>query len=175
MPSKSRKTSLAEELLGQFEQLPAIAGLATAAALALVGLALPLLVSGGGADVWRSILWLFAFVVLLSTAAGTARRGLDRRRFDAVTNVADLTWNQFEGYLAEYFRRRGSSVTYRGGALADGGVDLVLDDTSGRRIVQAKHWKSRRVGVDRDPVSVRDRVFRRDGPAIQTPEHSAPF
>jgi restriction system protein len=72
---------------------------------------------------------------------------VDRRRFDSGIELDDLDWSQFEGYLAEYFRRRGAAVTYRGGSSADGGVDLVIEDASGRRILQAKHWKAGRVGV----------------------------
>jgi restriction system protein len=149
MPRRPKEKSPLDEVLEQFEQLPATAGLVTAAALGLVGLALPILIAGGSAGVWRSIFWLFAAVVLLFTASGAVRRRLDRNRFDSTVKLEDLTWSQFEGYLAEYFRRRGASVTYRGGSSADGGVDLVVDDASGRRIVQAKHWKTRRVGVDR--------------------------
>jgi restriction system protein len=95
----------------------------------------------------RYLCWLLAFMVLISSAVGAARRRSEGRRFDSAVRLEELTWAQFEGYLAEYFRRRGCVVTSRGGSLADGGVDLVLEDGSGRRIVQAKHWKTRRVGV----------------------------
>ena len=95
----------------------------------------------------KFISWALAVLVLASALVGAARRLGDRDRFDSDMRIADLTWQQFEGYLAEYFRRHGATVTYRGGSSSDGGVDLVVDDASGRRIVQAKHWKARSVGV----------------------------
>jgi restriction system protein len=144
-----------EEAVEVFEQLPAKVGLITAVGLFVVGWALPVIFpSGSGfaalyAQGGKVILWLIAAAVAISTLFGAVRRSIDRGRFDSNVRLDDLSWSEFEGYLAEYFRRRGSAVTYRGGAVADGGVDLVLDDASGRRIVQAKHWKKRQVGVEK--------------------------
>jgi len=142
-----------DEAADVFEQLPLKVGLLTAAGLLLIGWVLPLLFGSGSgfaavyAQLGKLMLWLFAAVVASAALVGAGRRAMDRGRFDSDVTLDDLTWSQFESYLAEYFRRRGASVTHRGGAVADGGVDLVLDDVSGRRIVQAKHWKSRSVGV----------------------------
>src|SRR5712692_9167004 len=50
--------------------------------------------------------------------------------------------------MAEFYRRKGATVSPRGGPMADGGVDLSLTYPSGERlIVQCKHWKSRHIGV----------------------------
>lgn len=141
------------EFAEAFEQLPLKAGLITAAVLALAGvLVRPVFagqagVAGSLAVAGQYLCWGLAFLVLVSALVGAVRRLGDRDRFDSNVRIADLTWKQFEGYLAEYFRRHGAAVTYRGGSSPDGGVDLVVDDTSGRRIVQAKHWKARSVGV----------------------------
>lgn len=154
MPSRSRKKPLFEEIAEPFANLPVKAGVVAGAVLATIGWALPVLVpseglnvAGSFAMIARYLLWLLAFMIALSSVVGALRRGFDRRRFDSDIHVEDLTWEQFEGYLAEYFRRRGSTVAYRGGSQADGGVDLVVDDSSGRRILQAKHWRTRSVGV----------------------------
>jgi len=128
-------------------------GLALTAVLVVSGWALPVFIPAGQgwnsvyAQAGQSLLWALALFVAAVTGYSALRRSLDRRRFDSDMNLGALTWDDFEGYLAEYYRRRGASVTYRGGAGSDGGVDLVLDDASGRRIVQAKHWKTRRVGI----------------------------
>lgn len=141
------------EFAEAFEQLPLRAGLITAAVLAVVGVAVrPIFAGQAGmaaslALAGQYLCWGLAFLVLVSALVGAARRAGDRGRFDSNIRIGDLTWKQFEGYLAEYFRRHGATVTYRGGSSPDGGVDLVVDDTSGRRIVQAKHWKARSVGV----------------------------
>ncbi len=153
MSRRRAAKSLFEEALEVFEQLPAKVGLITAVGLFVVGWVLPVIfpIGSGFAALYaqggKAILWLLAAAVALSTLFGAIRRLIDRGRFNSGVRLDDLTWREFEGYLAEYFRRRGASVTYRGGAVADGGVDLVLDDASGRRIVQAKHWKGRSVGV----------------------------
>jgi len=153
MPRRDEKPVL-QELAETFESLPLRAGVLTAATLALIGLTLPLFFpstglnpAGSFAIAGRYLTWGLSFMILVSAGVGAARRWIDGRRFGSGVRVADLGWSEFEGYLAEYFRRRGASVTYRGGATPDGGVDLVLEDVSGRRIVQAKHWKTRRVGV----------------------------
>ncbi len=136
-----------------FTQLPARTGLITAVGLFVLGWILPLVFPGGQgfagifSQAGKTILWLLAALAAAAALIGALRRLMDRNRFDSDIRLDELTWPQFEGYLAEYFRRRGSSVTQRGGAIADGGVDLVLDDATGRRIVQAKHWKTRSVGV----------------------------
>jgi restriction system protein len=96
----------------------------------------------------RWILWFFAIAVLVFMAAGVVRRALDRKTFDSTDDLAALTWRQFEGYVGEFYRRRGFTVAPRGGAVSDGGVDLLLTGASGERvIVQCKHWKHRNVGV----------------------------
>lgn len=151
---RSQEKPLFEEIAEQFGDLPARAGIFVSIVLAATGWVIPILVprdglslSGSLALIASYLAWGLAFLILVSTLVGAARRRFDRARFDSTVSLDDLSWAQFEGYLAEYFRRRGSSVTYRGGSSADGGVDLVLEDASGRRIVQAKHWKARRVGV----------------------------
>src|SRR5712692_7935210 len=152
MPRKRADDSIFDEIAKTFEQVPAKVGLLTALVLVVFGLILPFIFSGPDmtgafAVTGRFLLWAFAVAVAVGAAVGAMRRSRDRSRFNSTVRVDDLTWREFEGYLAEYFRRRGASVTYRGGASADGGVDLVLEDASGRRVVQAKHWKTRSVGV----------------------------
>src|SRR5256885_14480511 len=144
MPNRDDKPVF-EEFVEAFEHLPARAGLITAATLGLIGWFLPFFFPSTGpglaasfAMAGRTVLWLLAFVVLVSTGVGAVRRRIDGRRFDSGIPVDELSWSQFEGYLAEYFRRRGASVTYRGGSAPDGGVDLVPEDASGRRVGQAK-------------------------------------
>ena len=96
----------------------------------------------------RWIVWLLAGLVLAYTVVGVLRRFIDRRAFDATDDPAGLTWSQFERLIGEFYRRKGASVTSRGGPMADGGVDLDVTYPTGERlIVQCKHWKSRHVSV----------------------------
>ncbi|CAM3607744.1 restriction endonuclease [Polaromonas hydrogenivorans] len=83
------------------------------------------------------------------------RRGKAVRLYSAATTRADalgrMSWQEFEILVGEYFRRQGFGVLDNGGGGADGGVDVVLHKTSGKGkgsyLVQCKHWRALRVGV----------------------------
>jgi hypothetical protein len=126
-------------------------GLILTGVLLLVGFVVSLVPPGAGWSALvpqtKTLFWALAFFVFVAVSIGALRRWWDGRLFGSDVAIEDLTWEQFEGYLAAYYRSRGVKVTYRGGGTADGGVDLVLDDATGRRILQAKHWKVRSVGV----------------------------
>jgi HJR/Mrr/RecB family endonuclease len=66
---------------------------------------------------------------------------------DLLTRVRSLDWFQFEKFTALIYRRLGYSVIRRGGANADGGIDLVIEKDGQRSAVQCKQWKSWNVGV----------------------------
>lgn len=126
-------------------------GLILTGVLLVIGFVASLVPPGAG---WWALLpqtkvvfWALAFFAFVAVSVGAIRRWSDGRLFGSDVAIEDLSWEQFEGYLAAYYRSRGVKVTYRGGGAADGGVDLVLDDGNGRRILQAKHWKVRSVGV----------------------------
>ena len=60
---------------------------------------------------------------------------------------SSVSWCDFEGLVAESFRREGYRVTERGGNGPDGGVDLELHMGSDKYLVQCKQWKVSKVGV----------------------------
>jgi restriction system protein len=159
----SRK-SLLEAYAEPFADLPPLAGVITAALLALAGWIMPnfagqSVIAAAWLLIGRWLVWLLAALVLAFTIKGAVSRFGDRRRFDSTDDPGSLKWAQFERFVAEYYRRSGATVTPRGGPMADGGVDLVLDYATGERlIVQCKHWKSRLVGVKplRELWGVRD-------------------
>lgn len=62
--------------------------------------------------------------------------------------VDGLSWQRFEHLVGESFRRQGFSVKETGGAGADGGVDLELRRGGELHLVQCKHWKALKVGVE---------------------------
>jgi restriction system protein len=150
--SGSRK-SLLEQYAEPFADLPPLAGILAAILLVVIGWAAPLFAGASViAGIWlqfgRWLVWFLAVFVLAYTMVGVWRRAIDRRTFDATDDPAGLTWSQFERLIAEFYRRKGATVTPRGGPTSDGGVDLNLTDATGDRlIVQCKHWKSRHVGV----------------------------
>jgi len=72
----------------------------------------------------------------------------DRVAADGADNALDkMTWLEFEGLVAETFRRKGYRVVEKGGDAPDGGVDLVAYQGSDKYLVQCKQWKTRQVGV----------------------------
>ena len=80
---------------------------------------------------------------LLSRSRRTIKSKEQRK---AHTPVDNLSWQQFESLLAAAFRAQGYQVKHSLPG-PDGGVDLALKKDQTHTLVQAKHWKSRRVGV----------------------------
>jgi len=100
--------------------------------------------------------FLLQFVIppafLIGATVPNFKRSRSIRLFDDTRNaqapaVAPLTWQQFETLVAEGFRRLGFAVTEKGGAAADGGVDLVLIRGTERFLVQCKQWRAQQVPV----------------------------
>lgn len=66
---------------------------------------------------------------------------------DLVAQLRKIDWFQFEKIVALIFRKRGYTVTRRGGANSDGGIDLVIEKDGQRAGIQCKQWKTWNVGV----------------------------
>jgi restriction system protein len=152
MSPRPASKSLIEEIAEQFEHLPWWAGLTAAAFAIAIGFLLPHVPSSGplGAVIvvfGQWFLWILAAAVLLYTGVGVVRRWFSRRRFDRTMQVEALDPYEFEGYIEEFYRRRGYLLTPRGGRSADGGVDLVAEKRDERLIIQCKHWRVRSVGI----------------------------
>lgn len=96
----------------------------------------------------RTLGGLLFGALILGGLIGEARRRADRRRFGRVTTldaIRSLSWRDFEGYVADAYRRLGyqSRITNDG---PDGGVDVVAERAGEVTYVQCKHWRQR-VGV----------------------------
>ena len=59
-----------------------------------------------------------------------------------------MSWRDFELLIGEAFRLQGFAVEEKGGAGSDDGVDLELTKDSERWLVQAKHWRAKKVPVE---------------------------
>lgn len=77
------------------------------------------------------------------------RQGLVEAVADSGTSGAllDMSWQEFEMLVSEAFRLQGYRVEERGGAGADGGIDLVLWKNKETFLVQCKQWRAVKVGV----------------------------
>ncbi len=107
-------------------------------------------------SVWRGLALVGQYLVplLCLTGAGVSmfkRRQASQLHSDAANRadgIAQMSWREFEVLVGEYFRRLGFSATVTGGGGPDGGVDVLLQKGSDRYLVQCKHWRARRVGVE---------------------------
>ncbi len=66
---------------------------------------------------------------------------------DLIVQLRAIDWFQFEKLVAVVYRKLGYTVTRRGGANPDGGIDLVIEKDGQRLAVQCKQWKTWNVGV----------------------------
>jgi restriction system protein len=93
---------------------------------------------------WFALIFLLPLPFALLNAS--RRRDLLDRNL-SIDRIRALSWQQFEQFVGEAFRRQGYAVTERGGAQADGGIDLELRTHDKVLVVQCKHWKARAVAV----------------------------
>lgn len=100
---------------------------------------------------------LLQYIAPLVCLFGAVSSALLRRRsgelHDAVATTPtrqtldSMSWSEFESLVAEAYRRKGYTVTPRGGNGPDGGVDVELHQGKDKYLVQCKQWKARKVGV----------------------------
>ncbi len=91
----------------------------------------------------------FLFGALVSVLSRHKRNALHAQVANAGVRSAleDMSWQEFEQLIGEFFRRKGFSIKETGGGGADGGIDLVVTLGADRYLVQCKQWKARQVGV----------------------------
>jgi restriction system protein len=70
-----------------------------------------------------------------------------RSTADLARQLRNIDWFQFEKIVGLTFRKLGYSVTTRGGANPDGGIDLIIEKDGQRTAIQCKHWKTWKVGA----------------------------
>ena len=112
---------------------------------------------GAGAIV-KGIASIFQFVLPIPLLGGAIARlwrssrdkelltTVDKR--GSVNALFEMSWQEFERLVGEYFRRQGFTVKETGGGGPDGGVDLVLKRGDETTLVQCKKWRAMKVGVE---------------------------
>lgn len=94
--------------------------------------------------------YLVPFALLIGIVAGIFQR---KQRYElletrsGIESIRDMSWQNFERLVGETFRRKGYSIEERGGAGADGGVDLILRLDGRKFLVQCKRWKTLSISV----------------------------
>lgn len=94
---------------------------------------------------WLAAIFLLPIPFALFNAA--RRRRLVEAQ-PSIDRLLTMTWQEFEQLVGEAYRRQGYGVTERGGAAADGGIDLELRTKDKTLVVQCKRWQTRTVGVE---------------------------
>lgn len=98
--------------------------------------------------------YMLPLVCLVGAAVSAIRA---HQRWALLHNVAkgdgprplqEMTWQQFELVIGQWFRQQGYTVSERGGAGPDGGIDLVVKKDNETFFVQCKQWRSTKVGVN---------------------------
>lgn len=86
---------------------------------------------------------------MLSVLSNVKRAKLyDKTSHNASYHSLDsMSWQDFEYLVGEYFRRREFSVEETKSG-ADGGVDLIATKGKEKYLIQCKHWKAYKVGVN---------------------------
>ena len=115
---------------------------------------------GKAADLMFVVMWqglatggqyLLPFIFSIGALVSFFKRRKAGQLHDAAANrddgMANMTWPEFEVLVDEYFRRQEFTTLNNGGGGPDGGVDVLLQKGSDRYLVQCKHWRALRVGV----------------------------
>ena len=84
---------------------------------------------------------------VVSLLSGRRRKALGDEVGSGARVVGDLDWREFERLVGAWFERRGFRVSETASG-ADGGVDLYATRDGERVLVQCKHWRARKVGVE---------------------------
>lgn len=119
----------------------------------------PSLASGVVFNALAGIGQYFLPLIFLAGSVFSALRRRERRQVlsnaaqaPATAALDGMSWQDFEMLVGEAFRRQGYQVQETGGGGADGGVDLVLSrparNGTEKTLVQCKHWRAFKVGVD---------------------------
>jgi restriction system protein len=93
---------------------------------------------------------LFGIIFLAPAPVSAFHAWRKRRLLDAqkgIDSIRALSWREFEELVAEAYRRKGYRVIENTSAGADGGVDIRLAKDGKTHLVQCKHWRAGRVGV----------------------------
>jgi HJR/Mrr/RecB family endonuclease len=63
--------------------------------------------------------------------------------------LRSIDWFRFEKLVELAYRKLGYTVTRKGGANPDGGIDLIVEKYEVKSAVQCKHWKTWKVKLAR--------------------------
>ncbi|HHA18652.1 MAG TPA: restriction endonuclease [Methylophaga sp.] len=109
------------------------------------------------APLFRGLATVLQYILPCVFCIGAITSIFERKKRSSLFNSAssnsgkkvldDISWQDFELLVGEYFRHKGYSVEECGGNGPDGGVDIILRKDGETTLVQCKQWKALKVGV----------------------------
>ncbi|EGR1869911.1 hypothetical protein D3N24_21105 [Vibrio vulnificus] len=98
-----------------------------------------------------------AFTLLIPAPVALFKQLSRQRQYSTTTNeiasqgttaaLNNLSWLEFESYIGEFFKQQGYEVKQAFSQKPDGGVDIWMRKDGQLTLVQCKHWKTRKVGI----------------------------
>lgn len=95
----------------------------------------------------KPFVYLNPYEITPPTESGLDERGATERQPSIHERLKAIDWFQFEKLVSAIYEVPGSTVKRLGGAKADGGIDLMVEQDDRRLLVQCKHWRKWTVGV----------------------------
>ena len=95
------------------------------------------------------LLRFFALLFCFTAVVSLYRRRRRAKLFESQTDlqsIRDLSWQDFERYVGEAYRRKGYTVEETGPG-ADGGIDLIARKNGETLLVQCKRYTKKKVSV----------------------------
>ena len=99
----------------------------------------------------------FALLFFIPASIAFFKQFQRRQRYRATTShirskqvtmpFHQLSWLEFESYVGEYFKHQGYAVKQSFSQKPDGGIDIWLTKDGELSLVQCKHWKAKKVGI----------------------------
>lgn len=99
----------------------------------------------------------FAFIFLIPAPVALFKQLSRQRQYSMTTSeiasqgttaaLNKLSWLEFESYIGEFFKQQGYEVKQAFSQKPDGGVDIWMRKDGQLTLVQCKHWKTRKVGI----------------------------
>jgi restriction system protein len=90
---------------------------------------------------------VFGAILSISTSLKSDSLFKSIKTKGAHETVNELSWQDFEFLLSEWFKKQGFNTDLTGGGGADGGVDIRLHKQNELYLVQCKHYKAWKVSV----------------------------
>lgn len=98
---------------------------------------------------------IVSFIVVYKVVSFLFNRNSKIRKYKKTRNLNNFSWQEFEEFTVQYFKKQGFSVKAEGGSRADGGIDAIIRKGKMKKIVQVKRYKGKvSVSIVREMLGV---------------------